>query len=258
MGFKKKQNKLIVDPTHFGDRGFDMPYNSIIDYTKNNLPKWWKNLTPNTIDKNTILDKLYFNHKEKGIEFGVHSYGLYTAKSCPSFIELFKNSYIIKAPCEMFIEIDAKNKQWRWMSTSKDLFSIDSHDLQSQLQWGNEYKNILNLKFELKAGVKTTKYPYNVIYMDPLFYNNFKLRMVPGILPLIPNYMAAFNLHFYLNFDDFKDRETIHIKEGDVLSILYCPEGILEIKEQIVKHTPRTNFIGDYLKSLNRFRFIKK
>ena len=104
----KKRKEIVLDCFTY-DRGvYDF---ASIDYLKNAIPSWWKNL-PSYNNQNNF-------------------YGHNSMKGCPGFIDNFKNGFYIPLWSDLKIGIDNKNFQCIFSAVSyphkKEATSIVCH-----------------------------------------------------------------------------------------------------------------------------------
>ena len=135
---KKEKNKLLVSCSHIKSLDEDYDIGQVIEKSSSNLPKWWSTLKPTK----QITPKIVFDALDQGRDpITIRQ----TTKTCPSFINLFNNSYIIKCPTDLYISIEGDS--YKYYSLNPDLVSLTSHPL-SQI---NNHLNGLffNLKFDI-------------------------------------------------------------------------------------------------------------
>lgn len=206
--FQKKKDKsidVIISSTILEDTKEDFVKN-IIEPSLKSSPEWWKSLRVNMM-------------KELGAELKLN------VKTCPAFIELFKNSYVIKSPCDFMFESKA-GEYWKFHTSNENLAQAEDHGFDIQM---NNFSNgsIYNFKLKLPITLKSSKGSgiVKLVYMQP-YYHNYKhpLTVMPGVLPLVEN----MNINLAINYGYENKKHIKHIfKKGDVLAYLYCTENIL-------------------------------
>ena len=169
--------------------------------------------------------------------------------TCPSFVDLFKKSLLYKSPCDILIEVQNRNLTVTLPENSNDWFHISTHSDydgidQMGTMWNNNLKN-----FKLNTPVKISgNSKFEGIFMDPMYYNyNTNLRVAPGTLTITRDYTLQPNLNMFI---DISEDSKTHIKAGEVLALVYFPNGVPRLKEKELKDTPKRKFIGDYLSRL--------
>lgn len=236
--FKKKKNKsidTIISPTILEDNKEDFVKN-IIEPCLKSQPEWWKALRINMM-------------KDVGQEEKLN------VKTCPAFIELFKNSYVIKSPCDWLFEAKP-GEYWKFHTSNDNLAQSEDHDFNLQM---NSFSNgsIYNFKLKLPVSIKSTKGSgrINLVYIQPYYHNyKFPLTVMPGIFPLIESTLVNLNINYaYENAKHIK----FMCKKGDVLAYLYCTEKTLpdlSIKQNNTYGNAGwfiNKFRGSYLNKLN-------
>lgn len=236
------KNKLLVD---YDQKKYpNIPLNDIIVPTIRELPNWYKNL-------NSFL---YKNDQEK-VQRIINKKPLTTLKVCPSFIELFKNSFIVKAPCDLTIEITPQ--EFKSFSLLPNLFTALNHPKSQMGQFGERF---INIKFTFHLSYKPTKKDLNLIPLNPIYYNDLPFDVLPGYLniPYFTHGGYPININTVFPIDKLNDTNTFIIEKGTVLAMLYCPEGIpkLEIDTNL---TPNIHDINQhwFKSTLKKFGVLK-
>lgn len=82
---------------------------------RNFIPDWYKNMPIDYKLLNEYSPKLFSKNR--------------TIKTCPSFMEVFNEGYVMVAPCDIWLRVQ-DNGQWEW-KTAHPKFALDEHnDLQ--------------------------------------------------------------------------------------------------------------------------------
>ena len=257
---KKEKNKLLLN---WKIKGVLQESNvdDLIQKCSKKMPPYWGKLTEDfDLEKTIKLEKFipvknsphdkdreYFleNWKKK------NGFSRANASTCPSFNEIFKNSYILKTPVDLYVEIDKKGIIVT--SSNSDIIDVANHDLQTQL-WGGFNPNLLNVKFEIFGVMaKTLNKSSKIIMLDNIYYSDLPFRVMPGILPLSPKYPVSFNLNTTIDrrFFNLEEKYTKLIKSGTPLAMFYMPDGVLDIKIQEIPQPNKKYFIADHMKKLN-------
>lgn len=221
----------------------------------NKYPQWWKDLPTNsTFDamSKTMNGKQFFS-----------------AKTCPSFVDVLSNSYSIVSPCDWMLKIREDLNELNITEPFRNLYSIEGaisivggHSFN---QLGNILENYVNIKVAIPLFMRTTKKRYKLMYMDPLYHeSNLPFTIMPGALDLIPSYTMPITINYYISkqwlFDNIG--KEILIKEGTVISQLYAPQGKIKINEVLNKEGwglhPQSRgakkFVGNYLSLLKNWK----
>jgi len=203
--FNNKKNKSIDCLIHSSilDDQKDLFVKNIIQPSLKSQPDWWRRL------------KVYMI-KELGEEQKLN------VKTCPAFIELFKNSYIIKSPCEWMFEAKP-GEYWKFLTSNNNLAQAEDHNLDIQM---NSFSkgSLYNFKLKLPMRIKSSASSgvLKLVYTQP-YYHNYKLPLtvMPGVMPLVENIDVNLSINYSYN-----NKEHIKFKcnKGDVLAYLYCTE----------------------------------
>ena len=266
---RREKNKLLVS----WEPGIGMREENAIDISEviekcsKNMPPYWNKLGENFDEEksinfhgmNILNTHLGRSKKEFYDNYGkLHGDGLWNkgnnisrinASTCPSFIEILKNSYIIKTPVELYIKTDGVGLDV--ISSNPSVCGASSHPLNRQL-WGNFNKNLLNIKFEIMANVKTLNKRTNMVMFDSIYYTDLPFKVMPGILPVNPKYPIDLNINTTIDKRLFKHQKyTKLIKAGTPLAMFYVPDGILNLESSRLGLRYKRYFIADFFKKLN-------
>lgn len=80
------------------------------------IPDWYKYM-PADIPERTVLSNFHVSKRIPNFK---------TAKTCPNFVHVFREGYVLTAPCDFLIGFDNGNKQF--MQASNSDFYLDYHD----------------------------------------------------------------------------------------------------------------------------------
>lgn len=228
----KKKDTILWD-TKFETRYYDLDIWMYLTDTMKKLPSWFKD---------TKLRE----------DFSI--------KRCPSFIELFKNSYTVTAPTDFNLELNKEKKTGKLVISNEDkkYVSIETHTINPidgifQMNYFNP--DFQNVKLSFPLGIRSKKGRIDAIMFSNFYYNpSYPLQTAPGIWPLIDDYTHQFNLNFFINWELHKNLE---VKKGDPLALMYFPNGKPELekaylKEELHKNTYHRNDMesGFYLKKM--------
>jgi hypothetical protein len=168
--------------------------------TKNFYPSWWTNM-PTTIvtSFNTLI-------KETAL----------TAKTCPSFFQLFNEGYVIPAWCDMTFVYDKTTDQYAWQTgKTGSIFEMSTHSNFQFIDHANYLFQNKQASFIFKADspwkIFTPK-GYSCFQL-PLFYHfNNDWTVLPGIL----NSDVFHNINIQIAY--FGDKTEVYIKKGTPLT----------------------------------------
>lgn len=136
---------------------------TIIKPAKYFIPEEFKNM-PYSLNENDIMQQ------EK------------TAKSCPSFVEILREGYVIPSPCDIYLSYNREIDNWKWQTPSGyDWVDITIHHPN---QFQNYYNNS-NVKYVFKINslwhVYTPK-GYSVRQIPMLYHNNKDFQVAYGVI----------------------------------------------------------------------------
>jgi len=111
----KKNNKIIFTTDIEGlYEQEDLHPQPAINY----MPDWYKNLPTDIKRDNTFISKVIPNMK--------------TVKLCPSFAEVFREGYVMLAPCDYYFRLE-KNGYWNWQTPDTEI-KCDVHEDEQFIQ----------------------------------------------------------------------------------------------------------------------------
>ena len=221
-----------VKPTvlAFKDKVNPVDISDILVPANSHLPQWYKRLNVKTdIENKETL----------------------SVKTCVSFINLFKNSYLFLSPVDFSVEVgrngfrvhiekDQRNYNFaRIVShTHVDMDQYKETGMQGESQLGPWFdKNYMNLKLDTALTLKSPKGRVDLIHMPCFWWNpQSPLQAVQGVLPIIDTYDVSLNINFLVRRDETR---TITVKKGTPLAMYYSPIGELNFEEHdIVQDIP--------------------
>tara|TARA_R110001606_G_scaffold396532_1_gene570824 strand:+ start:997 stop:1779 length:783 start_codon:yes stop_codon:yes gene_type:complete len=181
-------------------------------------------------------------------------------RTCPSFVELFKNSYAFTAPCDLQLKVskqsmDIIQPEDGWVSiTSHTALPPELGGTQMGDMWDKSLQNI-KIMSGLQIGVNTGE--CNIMHIPAYYHNPRAVYFAPpGISTLTADNPLDLNLNLFIDMNrvDMERGETIHIKHGTVLAYIYMPSGILPHTKVSLDKKMRKSFLGDYQRQLEDFR----
>ena len=174
------------------------------------FPDWFKNL-PSTKDK--------FDYDAMSFEKNV--------KTCPSFVRLFKNSYLFRAPEDvMFSSPEKGSKVITAAGEAPYPFqSVSSSDMNKKMNpaFSETHANILfTYQFKLVADE-----PTELVFLDPCYHLDRKseLMTMTGTMQLNPDLYMPIGLNMMLPYTAFDDKHECFIRRGQPLAYFYFPNG---------------------------------
>ena len=169
----------------------------------------------------------------------------FNASTCPSFITLFKDSLLYTTPCDLLFTIRAGICQVSTPNNTNEWFQTSSHNSLGMEfnQLGDKWdKSLYNVKLNPSIKLQSTD-KVEIIFFDSIYYKrNTNLIVAPGTMS-VSNVVLQPNLNLFI--DVTEDRQFL-VEAGEVLAMLYFPQGLPNFKHREVKDNPRKKFIGDY------------
>jgi hypothetical protein len=210
---------------------------------KNN-PNWWKRLNIFKNGKKNLMDYI----SSYGLQ-GLNSSSHLTAKVCPSFHSVFKNSIILKSPSEIIFEVTQNSINW---VTSNPLITIDYHPEDQIPEYlGEKY---FFIKFKLPfIFISDKKCSY--VIQNPTLYNDVFYEVCPGQIELESNKSINLNVITLVKKPLIGKKEIYTIKAGESLAMLTFSEKINSIKHKKIltakysNWNHRKSFIGSWKKN---------
>ena len=177
-----------------------------------------------------------------------------TAKQCPSFVDVFREGYVIVAPCDIWLWTDGDAFKWK---TALDFVNISIH-ADNQLKDYFQDSTIKKIfKIDNVWKIRTPK--------------GYSIRQIPLFYHFNPDWQVAYGL---INTDTYhelnvqiiftSEKEEVFIKQGDPLCYIvpFKREKLLdmEITEYSYRDDVATAFAnkGTFLKGYKEFRRLKE
>lgn len=192
--------------------------------------------------------------------------------ACPSFIKLFKNSYMLRMPCDLTFRVswnpDPQKCHLESLAMS-NFISVSQHDLADQMHPGfHELGTSLKINFKM---ITTFDKPVHMMYLHPQYElgETYPGIVMHGVIPFAPGLSQEVNCNTIIP-PHLRDQD-IRVKWKTPLAMLYFPEGKPRIKvhklnstdEVMLLNHPRHQVSFDYISKINsyrpeRFAFLKK
>ena len=119
-----------------------------------------------------------------------------TIRSCPSFVDIFRNSLVLRAPTEMIFHFMGDANEYMVVSEFPNFRFVHSeqHDIETQMsrEWGGQHIHLkLNFNFQFISEAK------QVLDFAPEYHFEEESLIKPmlGVLDLLPNLGVEFNLN---------------------------------------------------------------
>lgn len=188
--------------------------------SRNFIPEWFKK-TP-AVDES---DHPKFQYKKKP--------GMRTAKTCPSFHEIFDEGLVVVAPCDIWIKLMNFDEDWEWETASSEAVTIEHHD---HKQFRDHYGNP-NIRAVFKLNLPwrwETPKGYSIRQFPMLYSNNPDWTIAYGVVRT--------DIHNEINVQLFytsKDDEIL-IKQGEPICYI-VPYKRLKPKYKLIKNEKERN-----------------
>ena len=177
-----------------------IPYEEVIEPVLQG-PKWFASLCPFVGKKKRAID-LYPLPIER------------TARSCPAMLELFKNSFLLKFPCDLILETTITGK-YSWQKPSETQVLQVSHHNEAQTEFASPLSSSIMIKFGLPFVCQA---PNNkASFGDAIYWKNQPYKIAPGILNFM-NDKEAIPLNIITFFQ--KKNKVYEFKKGDPLALV--------------------------------------
>ena len=207
-----------------------IPYEEVIG-TARGGPKWFANLCPYLGKKKTAIERFPLPIKK-------------TAKSCPGMLELFKNSFLVRFPCDLILETK-KNGEYRWQKPPHtQILQITDHN-EEQFEFEPPLSSFITIKFSLPFLYQA---PNNkVSLVESTYWKIQPYKIAPGILNFM-NDKESLPLNVITFFE--KKNKIYEFKKGEPMVLFYTlHRSTLEINENLEEtFTGQKTFTLSWLK----------
>lgn len=188
--------------------------------SRNFIPKWYKNMPINDIEETekTLAPKLFPYYR--------------TIKTCPSFIEIFNEGFVIVSPCDMWFKV-SNNGEWAY-ETSSNIVDIEPHH---ETQFTKYAPDTSNVKMIFKI----------VMPWYAVAPKGYSLRQLPLIYDYNPDWHIPYGVIRADNYYSLNPQILITSKNEEILikrgEPLYClvPYKREKFKMDIVKFDDKLN-----------------
>ena len=209
--------------------------NHYIEKSKKNKNCWWSSLPSMTGKDKGLLSyfkrKLEELHKTGDDSFLTAGSSPLTAKACPAINTLLDDSYILKTPTDIFINIEGNDVIVYPYSVDWDI-DIGRHpNNQFHTESNNPFEGYMNVKFQLPILLNNNNIPY--IYLHPQYHSdNLPFTVINGVVNKDYKH-EPLNINTLIKVGESK---TYRIKAGTPLAYIWFPE-----KTELV-YNPKLHF----------------
>lgn len=158
---------------------------------KERQPKWYRDLTPWEGGFRRQID--FVKEYWERIMESRSATSFKTAKTCPAFINFFKQSIALKTPADIFIEIyqNKETQEWEFKWKTTDNFWTLSGHADAQVGAISQGSMVLKFSHEL---MWMADQDCQFQYVDPFIQNMVHYRVCPGIIHLKKGSIGSFNM----------------------------------------------------------------
>jgi|TARA_R110002020_G_scaffold378843_5_gene589855 hypothetical protein len=186
-------------------------------------PKWFASLCP-FVGKNKRAIDRYPKPITK------------TAKNCPGMLELFKNSFLIKFPCDLILETQTTGK-YLWQKPSETKVLTVSHQTDEQIEFNQPLSSLIMIKFALPFIFQAPK--NKVTLLEPTYWKNQPYKIAPGVFNFTKD-KAPMALNVITLFE--KKNKIYEFKKGEPMVLYYTlHQSTLELNENLKESFVRKN-----------------
>ena len=244
MFFKKKNSNILEWNYNMVNRPSNFSVEDYYVKASKHLPDWFSKLPPSSLGGNSFTEIL-------------------NVRTCPSFLEVFKNSFLFRAPCDIEIEYSKHGFRYLIHPESDSFLSIDTHTKAGEKSQMGPYwdKDMLNIKMMPRLIFKPKNRKLKAIFLPPTFWNpRHFLQPIPGVLELLPDYPMVMNLNFFVDTKGLKQSESRveFIKCDEPLALIYFPDGLPKFEKTDIMWYAKKRFIGDWIYKLKDYEKREK
>jgi len=189
-------------------------------------PSWFKNLCPFIGKHKTALDAY---HEASTIIRR-------TIQSCPGLLEFFKNSFLVKFPCDVILETK-DNGEYLWQKPSETKVLTITHQTEAQVESTGPLASVILIKFCLPFLFQA---PNNkVSIFESTYWKLQPYRIAPGIIDFKTK-RSALPLNIIALFK--KKNKVYEFKKGEPMCLYYTfNQCILEKNENLIESPIRVD-----------------
>ena len=228
---KKLYYRFDADKDHYS-------IDEIIAPVVKNVPSWFEKLTPYINGTKTVLDAWRSIEPNERNNARVYS----TAKMCPSFHNLFRNSFLVKFPCDMMVEYDDNNWVWNVPSNENPL-GLGMHSAH-QHGFSERLNNYHIMKFEIPLQLTSTK-NLDIMFFDPIYWESVPYRVAPGVMN-IGGKNSAIHMNVIVFFEKNGERNAYHFRKGQPMCLMNTSEKVQLTETNDIKNFHRKRFASSF------------
>jgi len=183
-----------------------------------------------------------------------------TVAGCPSFVEMFKNSYLIKLPCDFVFRFQLDPCPDILYKSPLPFIKLHGHNVEDQMHksWAKDFVSV-KLCFNVTF---TSNKKQKMMFLAPQYEHTEKFpgMLLNGVVTHLPNHYLSLNINFLLAKQECN--KDIFIYKDAPVCYLYFPDGKPKLNTHLVseeewhqKRTPKLHrFEMDYVKKASLTR----
>ena len=167
----------------------------------------------------------------------------HTAKTCPSFIDIWMSGYVVPAPCDIWMYFDKKTNLYQW-ETSMPQIELTTHPNMQLLEHGKgENDWLFTFKLDNVWFVETPK-GYSIYQVPMLWHDRRDYEVAYGVIHT--------DMYHQLNIQILVKKQEIMINQGDPLCYI-VPYKRLKHNHEIVPYDEEKIMASNF-RNLGRFK----
>jgi len=158
---KRNKNVITFIPKH----QFVPAYAPKPDLMSKNLPAWWRKQEPYTGGTKEVFNGQYNE----------------TVKKCPGILDLLVSGYLLKTPCDIYVDTTGEEIVFDVATNHRD--SVSMHTRQQVSGWTFDRDYYMDDVFRIHPmWVVGTSDGYSTLFVHPSFQDDLPFRVVPAII----------------------------------------------------------------------------
>lgn len=130
-----------------------------------NLPVWWRKSQPYVGGEKKVVNGQYNE----------------TVKKCPGILDLLTTGYMLKTPCDIYIDATGEKVEFQVQELHRQ--SISMHTRDQVESWDFDRELFMDDIFRIHPmWVVSTPKGYSTLFIHPSFYNDLPFEAVPAII----------------------------------------------------------------------------
>ena len=156
-----KKNRIRFIPKH----EFVPAYAPQPEKMAKNLPAWWRLQEPYAGGKKEVVNGQYNE----------------TVKKCPGILDLLVSGYLLKTPCDIYVDTTGDQIIFDVADNHRD--SVSMHTKEQVSKWNYDKDYYMDDVFRIHPmWVVGTDSGYSTLFVHPSFHDDLPFRIVPAII----------------------------------------------------------------------------